>query len=151
AVNRVWGQLFGVGIVEPVDNFHDENKASHPELLDELAAAFVQSKFDLHYLMTALCLTDAYQRTSALTHASQDSPRLFARMAVKGLTGEQFWDSLVLATGYRESAAGKTGKKKKGPAGGSPRNQFLTLFAARGALSEPETSVQQALTLMNGK
>src|SRR5262249_46019169 len=60
-VNRVWGQLFGIGIVEPVDNFHDDNKPSHPELLDELARAFVQSKFDLHYLLTALCLTDAYQ------------------------------------------------------------------------------------------
>jgi hypothetical protein len=151
-VNRLWGLLFGVGIVDPVDNFHDENKPSHPEVLDELARAFVQSKFDLYTIITAICLTDAYQRTSAHTHASQDNARLFVRMGVKALTGEQFFDSLALATGYREPVAGKAGKAGKGGKGtGSPRNQFLVQFAPRGALSEPETSVQQALTLMNGK
>src|SRR5262249_11308833 len=110
-VNRLWGQLFGIGIVEPVDNFHDDNKPSHPELLDELARAFVQSKFDVNYILTALCLTDAYQRTSARTHASQDDPRVFARMGVKALTGEQFYDSLVLATGYVEPQPGGKGGK----------------------------------------
>jgi hypothetical protein len=152
-VNRVWGHLFGIGIVEPVDNFHDENPPSHPELLDELARAFTASKFDLKYLITALCLTDAYQRTSSRTHASQDNPRLFGRMGVKALTGEQFFDSLALATAFREQQPGaKAAKVGKGAkAGGSPRAQFLALFAQRGGAGEPETSVQQALTLMNGK
>jgi hypothetical protein len=68
-VNRVWSQLFGVGLVDPVDNFHDENKPSHPELLDELARKFAEAKFDLNYLLSAICLTDAYQRSSA--HAPQ--------------------------------------------------------------------------------
>ena len=36
-VNRYWYIFFGVGIVDPVDDFNDENKPSHPELLDELA------------------------------------------------------------------------------------------------------------------
>jgi hypothetical protein len=150
-VNRLWGQLFGRGIVDPVDNFHDDNPPSHPDLLDELARAFVQSKFDLHYILTAMTLTEAYQRTSARTHASQDDPRWFARMAVKALTGEQFYDSLVLATGFREPQPGaKPGKGAKGGAV-SPRSQFLAQFALRGPAGEPETSVQQALTLMHGK
>lgn len=135
-VNRVWGQLFGIGIVEPVDNFHDDNPPSHPELLDELARAFVAAKFDLNYLVTAICLTDAYQRTSARTHPSQDNSRLFARMVVKAMTGEQFFDSLALATGYKGTA---------------PRKQFLAQFALHGPASEPETSIQQALALMHGK
>jgi hypothetical protein len=149
-VNRVWAQLFGIGIVDPVDNFHDDNRASHPELLDELANAFTVAKFDLNYLITAICLTEAYQRTSARTHASQDEPRLFARMQVKALTGEQCFDSLAMAIGYREPSPDGTGKRSNG-IGPSPRTAFLAQFALRGPAGEPEFSVQQALTLMHGR
>ncbi|WP_161967629.1 DUF1549 and DUF1553 domain-containing protein [Fimbriiglobus ruber] len=140
AVNRVWGQFFGRGIVDPVDDFHDDNKPSHPELLDELAKAFADSGFDFKYLIRAIGRTKAYQRTSARTESAQDDPRLFARMSLKGLTGEQLFDSLVLATGFRE-----------GGGRGAPREQFLTRFALSGKPAEPETSIPQALALMNGK
>jgi hypothetical protein len=149
-VNRIWGQFFGVGIVEPVDNFHDDNKASHPELLDELAEAFTAAKCDLNYLITAICLTEVYQRTSARTHVSQDEPRLFARMQVKALTGEQFFDSLAMAIGYREPVPDGAAKGAKGMAP-SPRIAFLTQFALRGPAGEQEFSVQQALSLMHGR
>jgi hypothetical protein len=139
-VNRMWGHFFGVGLVDPVDDFRDDNPPSHPELLDDLARAFVASGYDLSYLIRGICLSRAYQRTSARTHASQDETRLPARMGVKAMTGEQFFDSLALATGYRED-------QDKGAA----RRQFLTRFALAGSVSEPETSVQQALTLLNGR
>lgn len=138
--NRVWGQLFGVGLVEPVDDFHDENPASHPELLGEIGKEFAASGFDLDYLTEAICLTNAYQRTSARTHASQDNTKLPARMTAKGLTGEQFFDSLALVVGYRDE-----------PDQGRARREFLSRFARLTAPSEPETSVQQALTLLNGR
>jgi hypothetical protein len=146
AVNRLWGHFFGVGLVEPVDDFNNENAPSHPELLDDLARSFVAARFDLGYLTRALCLSQAYQRTSARTDASQDDPRLFARMGVKGLSAEQLFDSLALAVGYRDRDLGALTE-----APGSPRNQFLTLFAPQGPPSEPQTSILQALTLMNGK
>jgi hypothetical protein len=140
SVNRVWGQFFGRGIVDPVDDFHDGNDPSHPGLLDDLAKSFADSSFDLKFLIRSICRTKAYQRTSASTQPSQDDSRLFARMAVKGLTGEQLFDCLVLATGFRE-----------GSGRGSPRDQFLTRFALAGKPAEPETSIPQALALMNGK
>jgi hypothetical protein len=139
--NRAWGHLFGVGLVDPVDDFNDQNKPSHPELLDDLARAFADSGFDLKFLSGAICRTRAYQRTSARTDPSQDDPRLFARMAVKGLTGEQFFDSLALATGYREPA----GRERS-----AVRERFLAEFAPQGKPTEPETSITRALTLMNG-
>lgn len=138
--NRLWGQFFGRGIVDPVDDFHDGNNPSHPELLDELAGAFVASSFDLKYLIRSIGRSKAYQRSSASGNRAQEDPKLFARMAVKGLTGEQLFDSLVLATGFRE----RTGR-------GSPREQFLTRFALSGKPAETETSIPQALALMNGK
>jgi hypothetical protein len=138
--NRIWGQLFGAGLVEPVDDFHDNNPPSDPELLDDLAQAFAASDFDIAFMVRAICRTDAYGRTSAKTDPSQDRTRLPARMTVKALTGEQFFDSLALATGYRDD-------QDKGGA----RRQFLSRFARVSSPSEPETSVQQALTLLNGR
>jgi hypothetical protein len=140
AANRAWGRFFGRGIVDPVDDFHDDNPPSHPELLDDLARALADADFDLRYLIRAIGRTKAYGRTSARTDPGQDDPKLFARMALKGLTGEQLYDSLVRATGYRD-----------GNGRGSPRDQFLTRFALAGHPAEPETSIPQALALMNGR
>jgi hypothetical protein len=140
AANRVWAHFFGKGLVDPVDDFRDDNPPSHPELLDELAKALVEARFDLTHLMRAVCQTRAYQRTSARTHPSQDGSPLPARGPVKALTGEQLFDSLAQATGYRD-------ERDRGAA----RRQLLARFALTGAAGEPETSVQQALTLLNGR
>ncbi len=93
AVNRVWEQLFGRGLVHPVDDLGPHNPASHPELFAELAAYFVEQAFDLQTLYRMLTNTDAYQRTSDLDGPETDPP-LYARMAVKRLTAEQLFDSL---------------------------------------------------------
>jgi hypothetical protein len=130
-----------IEIVDPVDDFNDQNKPSHPELLDDLAVSFATADFDLKYLIRAICRTRAYQRTSART-STREQPRLFERMAVKGLTGEQFFDSLALATGYRESSAEE---------GRALRDRFVTAFALTDRSVEPETSITRALTLMNGR
>jgi hypothetical protein len=138
--NRLWGHFFGTGLVEPVDDFRDDNPPSDPALLAEVAEAFAAAQFDVRYLIRGLCLTRAYRRTSARTHPGQDGARLPARMAVKALTGEQFFDSLALATGYRP-------EQDRGAA----RRQIVARFAQAGPGGEPETSVQQALTLANGR
>jgi hypothetical protein len=46
AVNYVWSQLFGRGLVEPIDQMHEGNPASHPELLAFLADDFAAQGFD---------------------------------------------------------------------------------------------------------
>ena len=43
-VNRVWGHYFGVGIVDPVDDFSLANPPSNPKLLDALAKDFVEQQ-----------------------------------------------------------------------------------------------------------
>jgi hypothetical protein len=147
--NRIWAQFFDVGIVDPVDDFNPQNLASHPELLDELAAALVAADFDTNFLIRAIGRTAAYQRTSKGTEKSQNNPRHFARMNVKGLSPEQLFDSLSLATGYREEipvaarAAFSVGAE-------TPRGQFLAKFAGGGQRTDAQTSILQALTLMNG-
>jgi hypothetical protein len=145
AVNRWWQYFFGVGLIDPVDGLGaEDNPPSHPELLDELARQFVAHDFDVKYLLRAITGSQTYQRSSRQTHPGQAEPRRFARAAVRGLTPEQLYDSLMLATGYRP-----------GPATGgsdSVRAEFLALFDDPN--SQPadfQASIQQALMLMNGK
>ncbi len=140
-VNRMWYQHFGHGLVEPVDEMVGaESTASHPELLNDLAAAFAAQGFDLKFLIRAITASRAYQLTSARTHPSQDDPRFFARMPLRGLSAEQLMDSLAQATGqvFGGAAAG--------------RNELQSTFSEQSDQpTEFETTILQALALMNGR
>jgi hypothetical protein len=82
AVNRVWGDLFGAGIVDPVDDFGKSNPPSHAKLLDELASEFSAHEFDLKFLIEAITASKTYGLSSRQTHDSQLDARLFARRSV---------------------------------------------------------------------
>ncbi|MGL4554246.1 MAG: DUF1553 domain-containing protein [Gemmataceae bacterium] len=149
AVNRVWEQLMGHGLVEPLDEESADNPASHPELLDLLAAQFAASGYDLKYLTEAIARSGAYGRTSRQTHAGQADARLFARARTRGLTPEQLYDSLALATGAGDvDPVGPPGVASYPPA--VARAEFLRRFPNQDKRSEQQTSILQALYLMNG-
>jgi hypothetical protein len=146
AANRLWAHFLGMGLVDPVDDFNDANLPSHPQLLDELAAALADHGFDTTFLIRAITASRAYQRTSAVTEPSQNDSHLFARMALKGLTAEQLYDSLAAATGFEEPPPGPI----YNPLGQS-RDRFLAQFAhPADRRTEQTTSILQALALMNG-
>ena len=146
-VNRVWAYVFGTGIVEPVDDFTDENKPSHPELLAELAVAFRDSGFDLKFLVRTILLSDTYARESAQTESGQADPRLFARFPVQGLTPEQLYDSLAQVASNGQEAPGGGYLANQG----TGKREFVDKFALIGGKNEAPTSILQSLTLMNGQ
>ncbi len=145
--NRVWGYLLGVGIVDPVDDFNEENKPSHPELLDELARGFADSGFDLKHLIRAICLSEVFQRSSAFTEPNQHDVRLYARFPVQGLTPEQLYDSLTSTVMNGEEGPGSGYLQNPG----SGRRQFLELFGQSGRKTDSQATILQALALMNGQ
>jgi hypothetical protein len=154
AVNRVWEYFFGIGIVDPVDELSEKNQPSHPGLQEELAQAFIAHKYDVKYLIRAIMMTQAYQRGSRITHPSQEDPRLFARMSVRGLSPEQFFDSLAQATRFDVEPTGADPyTRSRIPRPMSPaRAEFLTRFPpGQDRRTEHQTSILQALYLMNGK
>jgi hypothetical protein len=150
AVNRVWEYFFGTGLVEPVDDINPDNPASHPELLDELARQFGDRGFDLVFLCRAIVLSKTYQLTSAMGDPSQNDPRTFARMAVRGMSAEQLYDSLALVTtGSVPEVVRRQGYAPANP--NDPRTDFLSRFPNQDRRTETQTSILQALYLMNGK
>jgi hypothetical protein len=153
AVNRLWAYFFGAGLIDPVEEMvGGDRAASHPELLDLLAQEFAAHQFDTKFLIRALTASQAYQLTSARASNSTEDRTLFARMSLRGLTAEQLFDSAAMATGYRDSGGGDD--FFSGIFGGnrSARSEFLTRFGNRPERStETQTSILQALSLMNGK
>lgn len=148
AVNRLWSYHFGIGLVEPMDDFSANNPPSHPELLEELALAFVESGFDFKFMIRAITNSRTYQLTSRQTDPSQSQASLFARMAVRGLTAEQLFDSLAVATGYRQPFDPEQPLNfNKDQA----RQEFISTFGNQTESAPQRTStVLQALVLMNG-
>jgi hypothetical protein len=104
-------------------------------LLDDLARAFAQGGFDFKHLVRAIVLSDAYQRAS--TGLEPGNQRLFSRMAVKNMSPEQLFDSLLEATGHRSAA--------------EVRVQFLARFPRTEQRTDAPTGIAQALALMNGR
>ncbi|HZU35445.1 MAG TPA: DUF1549 and DUF1553 domain-containing protein, partial [Gemmataceae bacterium] len=148
AVNRLWAHFFGIGLVEPVDDLSAGTAPNHPELFSELSRQFVSHGYDLKFLIRAITTSRAYGLSSTETYPGQDQPGLFARMAIKGLTPEQLFDSLAQATGYRD--LGQTRQVFFGRPT-SMRSEFLARFDSQDRPTEVQTSILQALALMNGK
>jgi hypothetical protein len=150
AVNRLWLQFFGIGLVDPVDALGEDQPPSHPELLDELARAFVEHKYDLRFLICAITSTKTYALSSVSTDAGQDDVRLFARAAIRGLSAQQLFDSLSIVTGKMRPLSKGTIRSLSPNAFGS-RTDFVTRFSVPGTPLEAEASLLHALDLMNGK
>ena len=107
-VNRVWSQLFGRGLVEPVDDMRPDNAPIAPEVLDAVSRDFAASNFDLRRLLRALVLTNAYQLTSRSEDDDPSRALYFAQMNVKSFTAEQLYDCIAVATQRAAVAGGPT-------------------------------------------
>lgn len=101
--NRVWKHLFGQGIVRSVDNFGvTGDQPSHPELLDYLAARFVEDGWSVKRLIRLLVLTRTYQLGSdaPASHVEADpANRLVWRHSPRRLDAEEIRDATLAASG----------------------------------------------------
>jgi hypothetical protein len=153
AVDHLWQYFFGISLTEPVFEPTDDSPPAHPELLEELANAFVASGYDLKFLVRAIVLTDAYQRASiALSPKTMEEIQFFARMPVRGMLPEQLYDSFAEATDSRQDSS--YDEQFRQPAIGlpdTPRQQFMAKFTSQDKRIETQTSILQALYLMNGR
>ncbi len=150
-VNRFWHTLYGRGFVNPVDDMHDDNGATHPELLATMTEQFKLNNFDVKYIYRSICNSETYQRSSvsAADLASVDLD-LYGRREMRVMSPEQMYDSLTTVLG--NAAKGDAPKDKAAKKGGpvTPRDNFIAFFRVEdfNAL-EYQNGIPQALRMMN--
>ncbi len=98
-VNRLWGEMMGRGLVEPVDDLRSTNPPTHPELLDWLAADFVASGHDIRHTLRLIATSATYGRTTVPTPENQDDDRFYSHMIERTLLPEVLADALTDVTG----------------------------------------------------
>ena len=98
-VNRLWGYLLGVGLIEPLDDIRAGNPPSNPELLDRLTATFVESGFNEQELIRTICKSAAYQRSIEVNSWNEDDSINYSHAIARRLPAEVLFDSLHRVTG----------------------------------------------------
>ena len=103
AVNRIWGDFFARGIVDPVDDFRSTNPPTHPELLAALAADFRDHGYNLRRLMKTIVSSRTYQLSHEPNATNRDDATNFSRSLSRGLDAEVLLDAVADVTGVSET------------------------------------------------
>jgi hypothetical protein len=99
--NRFWSFAFGIGILNPIDDFNSFNEASHPELLEFLAQDFIDSDYDIKRLYRAILNSRTYQLSGKDAPAKAEGWH-FAYAPLRQLNPEQFFSALLEVAGGNE-------------------------------------------------
>lgn len=102
-VNRVWAHYFGVGLVEPVDDFSVANPPSNAKLLTALAKEFIDHKFDIRHIERVVLNSRSYQLSSAANATNKTDRNNYARSYLRPMLAETVVDVLNAALGVKES------------------------------------------------
>jgi hypothetical protein len=107
AVNRMWMHLFGEGIVRTPSNFGVAgDRPGTPELLEYLAARFVQLNYDQKAMIREIVLSETYQRASGGDTTQDPDNRLWARQNRRRLAAEPLRDAMLAGSGRLDAAVG---------------------------------------------
>ncbi|WP_299530573.1 PSD1 and planctomycete cytochrome C domain-containing protein [Ulvibacterium sp.] len=120
-VNRIWGMLFGRGLVETSEDFGVQGSLpTHPELLDWLAADFMEHDWDIKYLLKKIMLSATYQQKSELRpELKKVDPenKLLARAQRFRMSGEMIRDYILASSGLLNAEIGGPSVKPYQPPG----------------------------------
>ncbi len=96
--NRMWKKVFGLGLIEPVDEMTDSTVASNPALMAYLTQLMVEKKYSLKSFLRVLFNTDTYQRMASTQEVGLGETYRFTGPILRRMSAEQVWDSLVTLT-----------------------------------------------------
>ncbi|MBX2852829.1 MAG: PSD1 and planctomycete cytochrome C domain-containing protein [Phycisphaeraceae bacterium] len=120
-VNRLWQMVFGTGIVATVEDFGSQAAwPSHPELLDYLAVAFIESGWDQKALLKQIVTSATYRqqaKRNLQAHQTDAGNRLLSYFPRQRLAGELIRDHALAASGLLNKAIGGPSVKPYQPAG----------------------------------
>ncbi len=96
--NRMWKKVFGLGLIEPVDEMTDSTVASNPALMDYLTQLMIEKKYSLKSFMRVLYNTDTYQRMAGTQEIALGETSHFTGPMLRRMSAEQVWDSVITLT-----------------------------------------------------
>ena len=119
AVNRIWQQFFGTGLVKTSADFGSQGEPpSHLELLDWLSVQFIEDGWDVQRLVKRILTSQAYQQTSKVTPtllAKDPKNRLLARGPRFRLDAEVLRDQALHVSGLMVPTIGGKGVRPYQP------------------------------------
>ncbi|MFO1091953.1 MAG: DUF1553 domain-containing protein [Planctomycetaceae bacterium] len=156
--NRVWADLMGIGLVEPVDDLRATNPPTNAPLLAALGDDFAAHGFDLKHLIRTIATSYVYGLSSTPVERNVVDTRNYSRHYRRRLRAETLLDSVCQITGVPEDFDAM-------PAGSSSReiwthrveSLFLDSFGRPDPNQDPpceritEPTVVQVLHLMNSE
>jgi hypothetical protein len=105
-VNRLWGYLFGRGIIDPIDDIRAGNPPSNPALLAALTEEFVDNGFDVQHMLRTICMSRTYQHSIQTNRWNEDDDINYSHAIPRRLRAEVLFDALHMATGSTPRIAG---------------------------------------------
>lgn len=135
AINNLWQQLFGMGIVATPSDFGNQGALpSHPKLLDWLAVTFVEEGWDTKKMIKRMVMSSAYQQSSKPTVLQLKTDPKNHYLSVfprQKLTAEMIRDNVLVSSGlFVEKIGGPSVKPYQPPGlwdeltGGSTSNSL---------------------------
>ncbi|HUF64080.1 MAG TPA: DUF1549 domain-containing protein [Verrucomicrobiales bacterium] len=95
--NRLWKQVMGRGLIEPVDDLKDDTEASNPELMSYLTRQMAAMQYDMKRFLRVLYNTRTFQRETTAEEVYPDQSYHFPGPVLRRLDAEQLWDSVLTA------------------------------------------------------
>ena len=155
--NRIWAQLLGRGVIEPVDDVRVNNPPVNGPLLDALSKHLVDSGFNLRSLVRDICNSRVYQLSAQPNSSNERDTRQFSHAHLRRLRADVLMDSIVAVTGVTRSFSGfpegtraidfypRSSGGTEGPNHGDP---FFATFgrSSRGTICACETKREPTLS-----
>jgi Protein of unknown function (DUF1553)/Protein of unknown function (DUF1549) len=158
AVNRVWANFFGRGLVHPVDDFRTSNPCVQPELLEALAADFASHGYDFKHLIRVILESRLYQLSTVPNETNLTDTRRFSRGYRRRLPAEVLMDAVRDVTGVSDAlSAMPEGSRAMQAWSYKIGSHFLDAFGRPNSSSDCpcerdlQLSVVQSLHLMNSQ
>lgn len=98
-VNRIWGYLFGTGLMEPIDDLRAGNPPTNPELLDYLTREFIKSDFNVQHMVRMIANSRTYQLSYESNKWNADDKINYSHAQPRRLPAEVLYDTIISVTG----------------------------------------------------
>ncbi|MEZ6041674.1 MAG: DUF1549 and DUF1553 domain-containing protein [Planctomycetaceae bacterium] len=156
--NRIWADLMGRGIVEPVDDFRATNPPSNPELIAALGDHFRDSGYSIAELVRTIANSHVYQLSSLPSDRNITDTRYYSRHYRQRLRAEVLLDAFAQITGMpQDFPAMPPGTNARQIWTHRTASLFLDTFGRPDPNQDPpceritEQTVVQSLHLMNNE